>query len=104
MLAYLKSNRLYFIFLPLGAALCIGSAVYIATVGLVLPIGFIAIAALILIEVWYIQNPKSVVWATLSYGFLMKVFDREVGHIPWGTIQEGVIVLGFLTLIFTWYK
>jgi hypothetical protein len=104
MFAYLKSNRLYFIFLPLGAALCIGSAVYIATVGLIIPIGFIAIGALILLEIWYIQNPKAVVWATLAYGFLMKVFDREIGHIPWGTIQEGVIGLGFLTLIFTWYK
>jgi len=104
MLAYLKSNRLAILLLTLGAALCIGSAIYIATVGLIVPIGFIAIAALILLEVWYIQNPKAVVWATLAYGFLMKVFDREVGHIPWGTIQEGVIGLGFFTLIFTWYK
>src|ERR1700761_3534433 len=104
MLAYLKSNRLYFIFLTLAAALCIGSAVYIVTIGLIIPIGFIAIGALILLEIWYIQNPKAVVWATLAYGFLMKVFDREVGHIPWGTLQEGVIGLGFFTLIFTWYK
>jgi hypothetical protein len=104
MLAYLKSNRLYFIFLTLAAALCIGSAVYIVTVGLVIPIGFIAIGALILLEIWYIQNPKAVVWATLTYGFLMMFFQREIGHIPWGTLQEGVIGLGFLTLLFTWYK
>jgi len=101
MLAYLKSNTANIILLSLAVIISLVSAFYIADIGLLLPIGVLAIASLVIIQISFIKNPKSIVWVIMFYAFTLVAFDREIGHFQFGLLQEGIILLGSLTLIFT---
>jgi len=101
MLASLKNNRVNIILLSLVVAICLASAFFIVQGGLLLPISLIAIAFLVAIQIMFAQNQKSIVWVMLAYAFTLFLFDREVSHFQWGMLQEGIMVLGFITIIFT---
>jgi len=96
-----KKSKLNIILLSLAVIISLASAFFIVRVGILLPILVIAIALLIALQIVFVYNPKSIVWAMVFYAFTLIFFDREIGHFSWGILQEGILLLGGLTLVFT---
>ena len=83
-------------------SLCI--ALFIVDLGIILPIAIIALSCYIAVQISFIVEPKTIVWVIIIYIFLYGIISREVGGIPYGMVQEGLLLIGWLTLIFTSYK
>ena len=97
-----KSEKLQFIVISILILLCLSIGLYIKDLGILMPILVIAISCLIAVQICFIKQPKSAVWLMLFYSFTFNILSREIGGgVPYGTLQEGIMLLGWLTLIFT---
>lgn len=99
--SFYKSNKLNIIVLSLVILICLGICLFVVDMGILLPIAVIGISCLIALQVSFIQNPKLIIWVLVFYSFTFGILGREIGGFPFGTLQEGLMLLGWLTLIFT---
>jgi len=96
-----KSNWLNTIIIAIAIMFCVGICLSVVDMGILVPIMVIAISMLIAVQISFIHNPKMIVWLLTFYCFTFGILGREVGGIPFGILQEGILLLGWLTLIFT---
>lgn len=97
-----KTNRLKFILTSIAILISLSICFFVVDLGILLPIGVIAVSCLIAIQICYIKNHKMAVWLMVFYCFTFGIFGREIpGNFPVGILQEGILLLGWLTLLFT---
>lgn len=70
------------------------------TSGLLLPIAFIGLSCFIILLAALFSNPKLVLVALTIYCFLFGILGREVGGFPFGTLIEGLLLLGIIIVVF----
>jgi hypothetical protein len=99
--SFYKSNKLNIIILSLVILICSGICLFIVDMGIMLPAAVIGISCLIGLQISFLQNPKLIIWVLVFYSFTFGILGREIGNFPFGTLQEGIMLLGWLTLIFT---
>jgi len=98
---YTSQVKLNFIIISIAILTSIGTCLFVVDLGIILPALVIAISCLIGIQISFIKNPKSIIWVLLFYIFTFIFFTRELGGGQFGMLQEGILLLGWLTLIFT---
>ncbi|WP_316749081.1 O-antigen ligase family protein [Pedobacter gandavensis] len=81
--------------------ICLGTSIFIADLGILAPVLVIAISCGIALQICFIQQPKTIIWMTIFYIFTFGILGREVGGFPYGTLQEVILLMGWLTIIFT---
>lgn len=96
-----RYNKLKIILVSIAIALSIGIGVFVGDAGIILPVGAIALAILIGIEISFIKKPNAIVWVLVCFIFTFMILTREIGGGPFGIMQEGIMILGCLTLIFS---
>lgn len=96
-----KYNRLNITIISLVILICLGVSLLVVDLGVLVPVLVIALSCLIAVQISFIQNPKMAIWLMIFYCFTFGILGREVGHFPYGTLQEGIMLLGWLTVIFT---
>lgn len=96
-----KSNKLSIILISIAILISLGICFFVVDMGIGLPIAVTALCGLIAIQISFIQNTKMAVWLMIFYAFTFGILGREVGGAPFGILQEGILLLGWLTLIFT---
>lgn len=99
-----KGNRLRIIIISILILISLLIGFFIVDVGILLPIAFIALSCYIAIQISFNLEPKMIVWVIIFYIFTYGIISREVGGIPYGTLQEGLLLIGWLTIIFTAHK
>lgn len=95
-----KSYSLKSVILLATILICLCLALFIKELGVFLPIIVIALTGYIAVQIAVIKNPKIGVWLMVFYCFTFIVLDREIGGIPYGTLQEAILLLGWLTVLF----
>jgi hypothetical protein len=96
-----STSKVNLIIISLAIMISLGVCLFVADMGIVLPILVIAISVLIAVQISFIHNPKMIVWLLTFYCFTFGILGREIGGMPFGILQEGILLLGWLTLIFT---
>jgi hypothetical protein len=96
-----KRNKLTFILISIAILISLSICLFVVDLGIGLPIGVIALSGLIAIQISFIENTKMAVWLMIFYAFTFGILGREIGGAPYGTLQEGILLLGWLTIIFT---
>lgn len=98
---YNRTTKLNIIIISLVILISIGICAFVVDLGIMLPAIVIAVSCLIAVQISFIKNPKSIIWVLIFYIFTFVFFTRELGGGPFGMLQEGILLLGWLTLIFT---
>lgn len=80
--------------------ICIAVCVFIGDAGIILPVAVIAFSIYIAIQLWFIYKPIVIVWVLVCFSFTFMMLIREVGGGPFGILQEVLLIIGFLTLVF----
>lgn len=96
-----QRNKMNITIISLVIFICICTSVFIVNVGVIAPVLVIAISCLVAMQIAFIKEPKMVIWTLIFYVFTFGILGREVGGFPYGTLQEGILLLGWLTVIFT---
>jgi len=99
--SFYKSNKLSIVIISIVILICLGVCLFVADLGILLPVAVIGISCLIAIQISFIKNPKLIIWVLVFYCFTFGILGREIGNFPFGTLQDGMLLLGWLTLIFT---
>ena len=99
--SFYKNNKLSIIILSIVILICLGICLSVVDLGILLPVAVIAVSSLIAVQISFIRQPKMIIWLLVFYSFTFGILGREIGNFPFGTLQEGILLLGWLTLIFT---
>lgn len=99
--SFYKNNKLSIIVLSLAILTCLALCLFVVDVGIALPAAVIGTACLVAAQISFIQNPKLIIWTMVVFCFTFGILGREVGGFPYGILQEGIMLLGWLTLMFT---
>ncbi len=82
-----------------------GALIVLLTTGLAMQFGFIGLAALFAggIGLFYtlvvFRNPSVGFYGLIFYTFVLFIFDREVGDLPFGTLTELIMVITLIGLL-----
>lgn len=101
---YNKSDKLKVIILLILTLISLSVGIFIVDTGILFPVLLIAISCYLAVQIAMIIEPKMIVWIVLFYIFTYGIISREVGGIPYGTLQEGLLLIGWLTIIFVAHK
>lgn len=96
-----QRNKLNITVISLVIFICLCTSFFVVNVGVLAPVLVIAISCLIAMQISFIKEPKMAVWLMVFYSFTFGILGREIGGFPYGTLQEGILLLGWLTVIFT---
>ena len=96
-----QRNKLNITIISLVIFICLCTSFFVVNVGVLAPVLVIAISCLIAMQISFIKEPKMAVWLMVFYSFTFGILGREIGGFPYGTLQEGILLLGWLTVIFT---
>lgn len=96
-----RYHKLEILIFSLIIVLCIGLCVFINEFGIVMPLLALGISGLIGVELYFIKRNSGIIWFLLVFIFMFMLLTREIGGIPYGTLQEGIMFLGCLALIFS---
>lgn len=102
--SFYKNNKLNIIILSIVILICLGIGLFVADIGILLPAAIIGISCLIAAQIAFLQNPRLIIWTMVVFCFTFGIMGREIGGFPFGILQEGILLLGWLTLMFTYDK
>lgn len=96
-----KTKKLNLIIFSSVIVISLAVSLLIVDFGILLPIGVIGLSIAIALQICLIKNVKFIIWLLVFYCFTFGILGREIGGAPWGTLQEAILLMGWLTLIFT---
>lgn len=85
----------------LGGLIAIFIGALSGVFGLLPPLAFIGLCFFVLILLLFITYPRSILVTLILYCFLFGLLGREIGgNFPYGVLIEGILVLGWVVILF----
>lgn len=96
-----QRSKLNITIISLVILICLCTSLFVVDLGILAPVLVIAISCGIALQICFIQEPKTIIWLMIFYVFTFGILGREIGGFPYGTLQEVILLMGWLTVIFT---